>query len=217
VIKGLSSFEFSFHPNFGNWMQFYKAGFKQTTAYTYITPLEHMDGAALLKEMYPRLRNKILNAQQNGYSVQPLSLKDEVIGVLEQTYAVKGHAYPIAIDRLKAFMGVLLAQDALYLSGIYKDNVLAAVLGLVLDNNTAYLIFNGVGSGFSDKGMNELLLFEGMNWAANKGLKRFDFEGSMVPNIESFYRQFGGKLTPYHKIWMESKQRSLRNLKQKLL
>jgi lipid II:glycine glycyltransferase (peptidoglycan interpeptide bridge formation enzyme) len=217
VLKSLSSFEYSFHPNFGNWMQFHKEGFKQTTAYTYITALEQKDSAALLKEMYPRLRNKIMNAQQMGWVVQPLTVRDVVMDLLEQTYTAKGNKYPISIARLKDFMHVLEAQNALQLTGVFKDNELAAVLGLVYDNNTAYLIFNGVSNSFSDKGVNEFLLFEGMQWAAKKGLKHFDFEGSMVPNIESFYRQFGGVLTPYHKIWMESKQRSLRNLKQKLL
>ena len=29
----------------------------------------------------------------------------------------------------------------------------------------------------------------------------FDFEGSMLKPIESFYLKFGGELTPYMKIW----------------
>ena len=32
------------------------------------------------------------------------------------------------------------------------------------------------------------------------GLNQFDFEGSMVPPIELFFRKFGGKLTPYYTV-----------------
>jgi hypothetical protein len=217
MLNSLSSFEYTFHPNFGNWMQFHKAGFKQTTLYTYKLALAQKDGAALLKDFYPRLRNKVLNAQQSDFVVNPLELSTEVIDLLQQTYTTKGNTFPIALPQLNNLLRVLLDRNALQLTGVFKENRLLAVLGLVHDGQTAYLIFNGLKADVADKGANELLVFEGLKWATEQGLQCFDFEGSMVPNIESFYRQFGGILTPYHKIWMESNQRSLRNLKQKLL
>jgi len=62
--------------------------------------------------------------------------------------------------------------------------------------------------------VNEVLIHEGILWADKTGLKCFDFEGSMIPAVESFYRQFGGKLQPYHLIWKKSRKRKLRKLKQ---
>ena len=35
------------------------------------------------------------------------------------------------------------------------------------------------------------------------GLAEFDFEGSMVPQIEQFFRKFGGILTPYYSVVWE--------------
>lgn len=36
--------------------------------------------------------------------------------------------------------------------------------------------------------------------AKNLGLKYFDFERSMIPQIERYFRGFGGQLTPYYRI-----------------
>jgi hypothetical protein len=36
--------------------------------------------------------------------------------------------------------------------------------------------------------------------AKSKGVKTFDFEGSMIPGVEKFFRGFGGELTTYFAI-----------------
>ena len=46
--------------------------------------------------------------------------------------------------------------------------------------------------------------------------KVFDFEGSMIPQIEKYFRGFGGELTPYFVLqknnWMGSTMLKLRKL-----
>jgi endo-alpha-1,4-polygalactosaminidase (GH114 family) len=34
--------------------------------------------------------------------------------------------------------------------------------------------------------------------AKQMNLKIFDFEGSMLPNVERYFREFGGNLVPYY-------------------
>jgi hypothetical protein len=36
--------------------------------------------------------------------------------------------------------------------------------------------------------------------ARQLGLRTFDFEGSMIPEVERYFREFGGKLIPYYEI-----------------
>ena len=43
-------------------------------------------------------------------------------------------------------------------------------------------------------------MWEAIKFAKKLGIKYFDFEGSMVPQIERYFRGFGGKLTPYYRI-----------------
>ena len=45
------------------------------------------------------------------------------------------------------------------------------------------------------------LLWEAILYSKNE-LKAqvFDFEGSMIPSIERYFRKFGGELTPYYTL-----------------
>jgi hypothetical protein len=43
-------------------------------------------------------------------------------------------------------------------------------------------------------------MWESVKHAKDLGLRYFDFEGSMVPQIETYFRGFGGRLTPYYRI-----------------
>ncbi|MEZ5006944.1 MAG: GNAT family N-acetyltransferase [Chitinophagales bacterium] len=214
-LNQLGSFEYTFHPNYTNWMPFERVGFKQTTRYTYLIQLENLKDEEILAQLNGRLRNKILKA--NSFSIKLLNDFQEALVIFEATYKRQGIDLPISKDRLVTLIVELKKQNAFHLIGAYDDqNKLQAALGLFYDHKTAYLILNGVDSS-ADNGANEALIFNGIQWAKQKGLKTFDSEGSMIPSIESFYRQFGGELTPYFKIWKDSKQRTLRNLKQKIV
>ena len=216
ILKKLPSFEYTFHPAFNNWLQLYNIGFKQTTSYTYLINLNNQTEEDILNGMSPRLRNKILKVQQTNYTIKPVNLDEKTLSILVETYSTKGNSFPISIERLQKLVKTLNERNAIVFTGIFIQNELNAVLGLFYDVNTCYLILNGLSSSTKTAGVNELLIYNGIQWAKNKGLQTFDFEGSMISSIESFYRQFGGALTPYHKIWKESKQRKLRNLKQQL-
>lgn len=214
-IGSIGSFEYTFHPSYSNWMPFERAGFKQTTRYTYLIQLVNLQEAELIEQLNGRLRNKVLKA--NASMFKEIDDFHTALPIFEATYKNQGIDLPISKDRLVGLVAELKKRSAFHLIGAYDDqNKLQAALGLFYDDKTAYLILNGVDES-AENGANEALIFNGIQWAKQKGLKTFDFEGSMIPSIESFYRQFGGQLTPYFKIWKDSKQRTLRNLKQKIV
>nr|HPR68216.1 methicillin resistance protein [Kiritimatiellia bacterium] len=45
-----------------------------------------------------------------------------------------------------------------------------------------------------------LAVWEAIRHAKEAGLETFDFEGSVIPPIERFFRGFGGRLTPYYTV-----------------
>lgn len=214
-INQLNSFEYTFHPKYLNWMPFERTGFKQTTRYTYIMPLADLDEGEVISNLNGRLRNKIVKASTLDF--QEVTDFSTAIPVLETTYKKQGLDLPISKGRLENLIQALNQHHAFQLMGAYDgQHQLQSVLGMFYDHRTAYLILNGVEES-AENGVNEALILKGIQWAKQKGLQYFDFEGSMIPSIESFYRQFGGTLTPYFKIWKDSKQRTLRNLKQKIV
>ncbi|MDR4506267.1 MAG: GNAT family N-acetyltransferase [Candidatus Scalindua sp.] len=70
----------------------------------------------------------------------------------------------------------------------------------VYDNNRAYYLLGGYDSDKKHHGAGTLSMWESIKYARNLGLKYFDFEGSMIPQIEKYLRGFGGELSPFFRI-----------------
>ena len=45
-----------------------------------------------------------------------------------------------------------------------------------------------------------MAMFACIRQARELGLEVFDFEGSMIPGIERYFRSFGGTLTPLYRV-----------------
>lgn len=85
--------------------------------------------------------------------------------------------------------------------GIVFDENETPIGGCVLayDTKRAYYIMGGVDRS-NNYGMS-YLLWESMLYTKNiLTLDTFDFEGSMIPSIEKYFRKFGGELTPYYSL-----------------
>ena len=66
-------------------------------------------------------------------------------------------------------------------------------------DNTAYYLMGGSDPALRDSGAHLLALWEAIIFASSVA-KRFDFEGSMLPQIEHVFRGFGAKQWPYSSI-----------------
>lgn len=66
----------------------------------------------------------------------------------------------------------------------------------VVSGNRALYLFGGMDDK-SHHGAGVSCMWQSILKAKELGLKQFDFEGSMNPSIERYFREFGGMLTPY--------------------
>jgi hypothetical protein len=82
----------------------------------------------------------------------------------------------------------------------FRDDNPIATTFCVYDKDTAYYLLGGYDYKNKHHGAGALSVWEAVKYAKELGLKYFDFEGSMVPQIERYFRGFGGKLTPYYRI-----------------
>ena len=69
----------------------------------------------------------------------------------------------------------------------------------VYDKNVCYYLISGSNPEFRSSGAQTLILWEGIQFAA-KVSKAFDFEGSMIEGIETFFRAFGGEFIINYEI-----------------
>lgn len=82
----------------------------------------------------------------------------------------------------------------------YKDSLPISTTFFVHDNSTAYALLGGYDHDNKHIGAGVATRWEAIKHAKKIGLQYFDFEGSMIPRIEKFYRGYGGRLTPYYRV-----------------
>ena len=83
-----------------------------------------------------------------------------------------------------------------------------AAIGILRTRQTHTLILSGFDQAIIQRGANESLIYHCIQDAKEQA-DFFDFEGSMLPEIEAFYRKFGGVYTPYLNIYKISTRQFL--------
>ncbi len=69
------------------------------------------------------------------------------------------------------------------------------------DDKRAYYLVGGYDHSAQSNNAVALAMWRAIQFAAlNLKLPEFDFEGSMIPPIERFFRKFGATLTPFYRI-----------------
>ena len=131
----------------------------------------------------------------------------------EDSYAAKEEKNPLSTKYVDALVQLAKAKDwGLVMEARDEVGQLHASTLLVWDHQTCYYLMGAANPEYSNSGAMSLLLWEGIKIAAEKGLQ-FNFEGSMIPEIERFFCAFGGTLTPYHQISRtDSSLMKIRNL-----
>lgn len=185
------------HPNWKNWQPLSWLGYEQTTRYTYRIDLtKSVD--ALYGAMSDKTRNQIKTVEKK-ISIEETENADEIYELVMATYSRQGISVPFSKQQFEAVHSELKkhSSNKAY-AGLYKDEK-AAVAYNAYDRDTMYLLITGQ----SDKkisGSVSSLIWKSIEEAKRLGCTTFDFEGSMIEGVESFFRSFGGEQVPYHRI-----------------
>lgn len=86
----------------------------------------------------------------------------------------------------------------------YRDKKPIAATFCVHDSQRAYYLFGGYDAEIKHHGAGVTCMWQSILLAKQMGLKIFDFEGSMIPEVEKYFRGFGGTLVPYYAAYKAS-------------
>ncbi len=179
-------------PNLSNWYPFYKQGWQQTTAYTYQLDLSH--SPSLWPQLEDKTRNKIRKAK-NKLTLDQASNKEVLLQLLKQSFP-KSSPYPIPIvERLVDQLDQ--RQLGQYYLAHDQEGQYHGALYLAYDQHCAYNLLLATNPNLRQSGAGAFLLWHAILDAARR-VSIFDFEGSMIPGVERFFRGFGPDLMPYH-------------------
>lgn len=196
------AFRQSFHPHVTNWQPFYWAGFEQTTYYTYtIDDLTAPD--QLLASMSKTTRQLIRDAD-NLITVIPGTI-DDLARLAEKTFARQSLALPYSRELLHRIDEAASAHaHRRILIGVDPEGRHHAGAFIVGDHRRAYLLVSGADPDLRRSGAGAYVHWRAIQEAA-AFTEVFDFEGSMLPGVEEFYRKLGGRQTPYSAVSSSSR------------
>ena len=202
-IKKIKSFDYYFHPNFKNWIPLSWAGFTQQTRYTYrIDNKNKLD--KIFSSFHGNLKNDIKNAQKNNITIKQNISFEILWDLVSKTFLRQGSKAPFKKDKLRYFIDTLKDREQFVTFGAFNEaDECIGVVGIAFEEKSSYLLLNGIDIEKQIRGANALMIWNAIEYFHNK-CNYFDFEGSMLPGVEPFYRRFGGELTPYYRIWNDN-------------
>ena len=190
-------------PELTNWLPFYWSGFGQTTGYTYWVR-DILDDQAVWKRLTAGARGAIRKAERT-ITIATSNDVNRLCDIYDRTFSQQGKRVPykreilarIAEGAVRAGHGrITQAEDK-------EGNVHAAIL-IVFDRRMAHYLVGGADSRFRASGAASLLIWDAIRFAGRHSMT-FDFEGSMVPGIERFFRSFNPTLVSCNRVFKTGK------------
>jgi len=184
-----------FPSNFIDIQPFIWKKFKVNPYYTYIIDLS-LSFSEIENRFSPERRNDIKKAISDGIVCRNEYNPDIVKKLILNTFSRKGKTTDIKfLDKiLKDF--AIESNSFTFIS--YKDQIPLSVVFCIYDKEFAYYILGGYNNDFKHHGAGALAVDNAIRFSKDKGIKYFDFEGSMIPEVEKYFRGFGGQITPYY-------------------
>lgn len=186
----------AFPPEVLDMQPYIWAGCKVVPSYTYRIDLA--PGIAALRQDYAtETRNAIRKAEADGVTVRPAT-RAEVLPLIQATFDRKGKALDRAkVDRiLQAFLDG--GQGYAFLTELNGTPIAGAFCAA--DGHRAYYLLGGHVKSGGHAGAGAMTVDRCIAEAAQRCIPQFDLEGSMIPEIERFFRGFGAQLTPYFTV-----------------
>ncbi len=199
----------NFHPILKNWLPFYWAGFRQTTAYTY--RLDRQNEEKLWAGLNRNMRRNIEGAIKRGISIRESNDLKGFYDLNAFSFKRQGLQIPYTYECLVRHDEALsLREKRKIFIAVHPDGSPMAGGYLMIDGDTVYYHLSGEDALFRSEGAGILLLWNSILWAFSQdNIQFFDFEGSMIKGVEAVRRQFGAYQVPYFKMskfrfsWME--------------
>lgn len=175
------------------------AGFNASLAYTFRFSAKQ-SVSEISKCMTRTHMQKLTKAKRLNLSVMRDGAIETLIELNDMTFKRKKTARPfdssIALRLSQAAHS--RGQSALYVAKSDKDQPVAALF-TVHDERTTYQIISGFNPAFPDVPGQNLVLWTAIQDAIEAG-RNYDFEGSALRGVETFYRRWGCEAVPVWKI-----------------
>jgi hypothetical protein len=172
------------------------------TKYTYQLDL-NQDTQHLFNNLASEKRKSIRKAESDQIQIKKVTKTDTIQMMLEETFIRNKIKYDKAL--FKNIISVFANQENSIAYAAYNsEGKLMAATFCLIDNTTCYYLFGGTNQDNPHHGAAVSCMWHSILEAKEKKIKVFDFEGSMLPFIEKYFREFGATLVPYYEVKKQS-------------
>lgn len=198
---GVQKYEQQYHYCFTNWLPFFWRRYKEITRYTYV--IEDTGDYETVKNNYSsKIKNEMRKAEKY-LTVQETDDLREFYTVNKMTFDRQGIPIPHSYELFEHIYEECKRNHAgILIKASDNNETTHCVAMLVWDNNSVYFLLNGTNPELKMYQGNLLLMDYGIKLAHKMG-KKFDFEGSVIKNVNHVFREFGGIPKPYFRIYKE--------------
>jgi hypothetical protein len=171
--------------------------FEVMPRHTYLIQLEK-PADELLAAMSPERRKNIRKAQGEGLNVSRTENVTRFLGLLMKTVERQNISLDCGILKQLLESKSLSSNRAMYICETGGKDLAASLV--VWDNNRSYYLIGGYDTDAAHQGAGTLNLWQAIIDAKERGNSIFDFEGSQLPEVERYFRGFGGELHTFFQL-----------------
>lgn len=192
-------------------------GFSARVKFTYILNLDSsLDD--IWAGMSETRRRNIRKAEKDGLTAVPNDDFDLSFNLVEKTFARQGMKTVLKQAAFASNEALRARNQCKSFLTKDKDGVAIAAVYIVWDHKRSYYLLGGYDAAKSHYGASALAMWEAIKFSKEElGVGEFDFEGSMIPSVERFFRPFGGRLTPVYTVFWIKRPVWLRRLARRVL
>lgn len=194
-----SSVHLRFPPEILDLQPFIWRGYQAGVRYTYRLGVSDLDAA--LAGMDATRRRNLRGAEQEGLTIESPAPLSTVLALADRTFARQGKDSVLRDGATR--IAAALAPHHRCRAFVANDAMGRPVGGvwIVWDDRRAYYLVGGYDDAADSANATALAMWSAVRFTSEVlHLPVFDFEGSMVPAVERFFRKFGGALLPTYTV-----------------
>jgi hypothetical protein len=192
ICREYEAIDLSWHPSLINWLPFYWSGFSQTTKFTYILNLDQSN-EEIWRGFQTKIRTDIRKSEAEGIKITQGGMED-FIEIAKNTNNYAESDFEL-FRRIYSNLHPLGKISVLVARATNGKALCAGVF--LLDDGVSYYWLGAHQPKENLFGAPSLLIWKFID-SKPQQLRELNFLGSVMPNVEKFFRGFGGDLVPYN-------------------
>lgn len=198
--KNFAYCQISMHRSVTDWLPFCWRGFRSSLRYTYlIDDISCHEKVAAAYHASKRAHLK--RAAKNGLLTSYDLTLEEFYAFHKKYVEAKGEHLSYSFSVLSEIYRVMSGRGQCRIIGVCGENgELHSAVFVVWDSRSAYQLMSCTDSAYRSSGGSTLAVDEAVRFCSGK-TECYDFEGSMIHNVESSYSKYGTSQKPY--IYLE--------------